>query len=74
MTPANRIIAKFGGHAAVAEMLGLNVSSVHRWTYSKADGGTGGSIPMRHIESLLSKAKERRIKLKLSDFFEKEAA
>lgn len=66
-TPAQNIIDKLGGAQAVADLLDLNVTSVHRWTYPKAKGGTGGHVPSRHQSALLSKANG---KLKPRDFFE----
>lgn len=72
---ASRIIAKCGGHQAVAEMVGVDVSRVHRWTYSRERGGTGGLIPTRHQATLMQEARERGLPLEPADFFpaEKEA-
>lgn len=66
-TPAENIIAKLGGAQKVADMLDLNVTSVHRWTYPKSKGGTGGMIPARHMTALLTASGG---KLKHRDFFE----
>lgn len=65
-TPAENIIGKLGGAQAVAELLDLNVTSVHRWTYPKSRGGTGGKIPTRHQTTLLEKAGD---KITPADFF-----
>lgn len=69
MTPAQRVIEKCGGETAVAEMAGVNVSRVYRWTYPKARGGTNGVIPSRHQQMILNKAKEAGIDLRPDDFF-----
>lgn len=71
LEPASTIIGKFGGAIALADMLGVDVSNVHRWTYPKTKkGGTGGRIPPHHWKSLLDHARARRIRLKLEDFLE----
>jgi len=68
VTPAHNVIRKLGGAQAVAKLLDLDVSNVHRWTYPKARGGTGGKVPTRHQDTLLRKAEG---KLTYADFFEK---
>lgn len=70
-TPAENIIRKLGGAQAVAELLKVNVSNVHRWTYPKSRGGTGGKIPTRHQSALLDKAGD---KITPADFFTERAA
>ena len=47
----------FGSQAEVARVLGLERSSVNRWT----------SVPARHHRALLEEAKRRRIQLKQAD-------
>lgn len=69
---AANIVRKCGGHQAVAEMVGVNVSRVHRWTYDKSRGGTGGVIPTRHQAPLLAAARARGIPLEPADFFANE--
>jgi len=77
MNPAQRIIEKCGdgdfarGVAVVAEMAGVHPTRVHRWTYPKKRGGTGGTIPSAHQQVILDGARERRIPLTPEDFFEK---
>lgn len=63
MSAAETIIERFGGREAVAELLGVNIVQVYRWTYPKERKGTGGTIPSRHFKKLLTEAKKRRIKL-----------
>lgn len=70
MSIAEHIIAKCGGPAVVAEMTGVHVSRVHRWTYPKERGGTGGLIPAQHQQRILAEAKRRGIDLSPSDFFD----
>ena len=70
MSPAKTIIDKFGGHQAIAEILGLSVTQVYRFTYSREKGGTGGAVPQRHIPTLLAAAKARDFALAVEDFFE----
>lgn len=67
---AARIIRKCGGHQVVAGMLGVHVSRVHRWTYDRARGGTGGVIPTRHQSELLARARAAGIDLTAADFFD----
>jgi hypothetical protein len=70
MSIAQHVIEKCGGPAAVAAMTGVHVSRVHRWTYPKARGGTGGLIPAQHQQVILAEAKRLGIALQPSDFFE----
>jgi hypothetical protein len=68
-TPAEIIIEKFGGHARIAEILGVDVSRVYRWTYPEDRGGTGGLIPQKHQSKLLAEARSLGIGLTPADFF-----
>lgn len=70
MNPAQHVIAKLGGFAAVAKITGVHVSRVHRWTYTRESGGTGGVIPSRHQQPMLDFARESGVNLKPADFFE----
>ncbi len=67
---AQKIIEKFGGHKAVADALGLDITRVYRFTYDKSRGGTGGLIPAPHQQTLLQKAKELGVNITCSDFFQ----
>lgn len=67
---ASLVIAKCGGPKAVAEMVGVDVSRVHRWTYPTSRGGSGGLIPARHQNKLLIEARARGIDLRPEDFFD----
>ena len=68
-TIAGRVINKCGGHKVIAEWLGLSVTSVYRFTYSKDRGGCGGLIPAEHQQVILEKARELEIELSPEDFF-----
>lgn len=63
------VIEKFGGYAPVAEILGIDVSRVYRWTYAPDKGGTGGTIPQKHQIPLMAAAREKGIALSPADFF-----
>lgn len=69
LQPAEAIIRKCGGHRKVAEWLGIDVSNVYRFEYSKARGGTDGLIPSQHQVRLLAVARENGIDLGPADFF-----
>lgn len=58
------------GFTVVAEILGLDTSVVYRFTYAKSVGGTGGTVPLKHMPALLLAAEERKIKLAAADFYE----
>lgn len=67
---AAAIIAKCNGHAVIADICGVHVTRVYRWTYPVEKGGSGGVIPTRHQAQLLKGARERGIDLRPEDFFE----
>jgi hypothetical protein len=69
LDPASTIIKRFGGIAAVADMLKLNRTSVLRWTHPRERGGTGGLVPTKHQADLMAKARERGVAIKPADFF-----
>lgn len=72
--PAEKVIQVCGGHEAVAEMCGVHVSRVYRWTYPIDRGGTGGIIPAKHQGKLLEEARRRDLPLKPEHFFASEHA
>jgi hypothetical protein len=64
MRPAERIIDRFGGIAALARALGhRNSSTVQGWKER-------GVIPIRQIENVLAAARARGVLLSHADFFE----
>lgn len=76
MNQAHCVIEKCGGGdfsrgvAIVAQITGVHSSRVHRWTYPKERGGTGGTIPAAHQQAILNGARERGIPLAPEDFFD----
>lgn len=68
MEPAANIIAKLGGDTAVAAITGVHRTRVANWKRAKDAGGTGGSIPFRHVPALLKAAQARDISLTAADF------
>jgi hypothetical protein len=69
LNPAAHVIAISGGVDAVAAICGVNRIQVHRWTYTKAKGGTGGLVPSQHQVTLLEWARENDVALTPDDFF-----
>lgn len=67
---AANVIKICGGYERVAQWLGLNLSTVYRFTYSRADSGTGGLIPAKYQAVLLTKARRAGIDLRSKHFFE----
>lgn len=55
-TQADVVVRKFGGANRLAKLLGVEPSTVYRWTYAKADGGTDGVIPGRRLRQVLALA------------------
>lgn len=52
-TQAQIVIGKFGGEAKVAKLLHCARSTVYRWNYTRAEGGTNGMVPARALRRLL---------------------
>lgn len=67
---AEHVITKCGGARVVAEMLGIHVTRVYRFTHPKSRGGSGGLIPSKHQNRLIEEARKRNLDLVPSDFFE----
>lgn len=63
---AANVIAKCGGHRAVADALKIDVSRIYRFTYPADRGGTGGLIPSKYHDTLLATFRD---KLEPADFF-----
>lgn len=70
LNPAERIIGKFGGARIIADEIGVNQNAVHKWTYPKAKGGTGGLIPSDKQQAVLDAAKRLGKNVSPWDFFE----
>lgn len=70
-TPASIVIQRFGGIKAVADVLGLERTAVQRWTYGR-DKGTGGTVPQKHWNRLLTAAAESGLSLEANDLLPSE--
>ncbi len=62
MNPKEKIIAAFGGNAAVAELCSVTPGAVSQW----------GVIPAKHQMTLLAAAKAKNIRIKAEDFLQSE--
>ena len=74
MEPANTIIMKCGGFAAVAQITGRSEVRVRRWTYSRERGGSDGLIPSECQQMLMEHARKARLDLTPDDFFPPKAS
>ncbi len=63
LSPAERVIAAFGGNTETAQALGCNRSTIFRWTQPETKGGTGGRVPSTRQSAILAKAREMGISL-----------
>lgn len=68
MEPAQSIIAALGGTSEVARIAGVSRGRVSNWKRSKLEGGTGGTIPFKHVPALLAAARQKGIALSADDF------
>lgn len=68
MEPAQSIIHKLGGEAAVSAITKTASTAPYRWQYPRDKGGTGGRIPQRYHPVLLNYAQEHAIALSAEDF------
>ena len=66
-TAAERVIDLFGGASRLAELTGIDKSSVYRWTYSKEKGGTDGAIPHANHDNIIKTAFIFKIPMTRSD-------
>lgn len=55
-TQASVVIEKFGSACKLAKLLGVRDSTVYRWTYARANGGTDGIIPGPALRLVLTVA------------------
>lgn len=75
LEPAFSIIRKFGGDQKVAEICGLEQRTTpYRWAQPKAQRGSGGIVPQRHIPTLLAYARSHGISLRAEDFLPRDGA
>lgn len=71
MEPARSIIDRLGGPNKVAEITGVHRTRVSNWARQKSAGGTGGTIPFKHVPILLAAAKAEGVDLVADDFLPK---
>ena len=67
VTPADRVIALFGGVRKTARLIGRNPSSISRWRMPREAGGTGGRVPGSVQALLLEKAQAAGLSLTAAD-------
>lgn len=68
MEPACKIIKLLGGPSAVAKIAGVHRTRVSNWMRPKSSGGTGGVMPITHINKLIEAAFEKGVALSGDDF------
>jgi hypothetical protein len=68
LEPAETIISRFGGPAAVAKLVSVHRTRVSNWKRPREKGGTGGLIPQQYHRILLDYAVENSIELAAEDF------
>ena len=68
MSPAQKVITRFGGVSEMARLTGIRANAIYKWTYGKDKGGTGGLIPGQNIPVIVDAAKTHEIPLDLADF------
>ena len=73
LEPAYSVIRKFDtedqrGTEVLGIRLGIVRSAVTRWTLAREKGGTGGYIPPRYYDEILSFAKEQGVSLDPREF------
>lgn len=68
MEPAHSIVRKLGGPTKVARIVGVHRTRVSNWARPKKAGGSGGTIPFRHVPTLLDAARAAGVDLSADDF------
>ncbi len=69
ITQADAVIAKFGNASRLARLLELAVSTVCRWTYPAANGGTDGLIPPKQLRRILALAPAHGVAITANDLY-----
>lgn len=52
----------------MAEIAGVHRTRVSNWARSKDAGGTGGTIPFKHVPALIAAARTKGIELSADSF------
>lgn len=68
-TQAANVIAKFGSAKKLAEEIGKSPSTVCRWDYPEAKGGSDGVIPGPALRMVLAAAKRLDIEITQDDLY-----
>lgn len=68
ISPATKLVEKFGGPEIVARVTGRASTAPYRWQHTKDKGGTGGLVPQRYHRALLDYAEANGIDWKAEDF------
>lgn len=71
LAPAKDVIELLGGPTRASRLLGVAHSNVLRWMYPKDAGGTGGIIPQRHHEHIMTVARDDGVVLTPLNFYAK---
>lgn len=61
--PAKEVIRLLGGPTAVARVVGIDRSQVHKWTLPRERRGTGGKVPRKRWPALIEYAQRKGIEL-----------
>lgn len=69
-TPAEKVIAAFGGVRATARTVGRNPSQVSRWRQTRALGGLGGRVPAGVMPAILAAIRSGKVDLTAEDLIE----
>lgn len=64
---AERVIEAFGGAKRLADLTGIDLSSIYRWKYPKDRGGTDGAIPHGNHFKIMQAVNKHKITLTRSD-------
>jgi DNA-binding transcriptional regulator YdaS (Cro superfamily) len=68
-TQAEVVIGKFGSACKLAKLLGVEDSTVYRWTYARANGGTDGIIPGPALRKVLEVAAASGVVITAQDLY-----
>jgi len=74
LEPARTVVEKLGGIDEAAKAAKVDRTRVFRWMKPKIKGGTGGTIPSWHHQTLLDWARANNRPLKPEDFFARREA
>ncbi|MBL3571652.1 hypothetical protein BV509_10285 [Rhodovulum sulfidophilum] len=73
MSVADKIIAKCGGVARTAEIVGVRKNWIYRWRLPRERGGTGGEIPRTAQLKIMEAARQGLVAISPDDFFPNKA-